>query len=355
MDILNNKLNKKTFLELNAEDAKVLAGFIESMPGFESRNPIKETLASIGDNETVESRPWFVPYLMLTEYANVLPISSEVQEYLVKNPIYPEELRLNQVTEPARFSSDDSKNDPLEAIEQSPTSTSHPTQQSLESEVQPSNIVSEQNDVPQNITKIPDDTIVVHGDGKSKKDLSKVQQKVVKHVRIKSPPDTNDTCPTTTAPPSRLPSEKDQSTKPVYCFLHVMKFVAKSGTDQEVYFNKVILPFIFNKSAKIKALVSSKHSENKRVRLNEYLDTIMSYDGGVMLREIGYEMIGTVLRSVSAKFGERRLQQIIQLTLHNCGNGEKSLGQTYLNFFPNNPRKLDRMLGYLKKEITKMT
>lgn len=358
MEDVIKRIENREFLTLTAADAEILNNHISSAGG--SANALEETKAAIGDPSIIKNQPWFVPYLLLTANTKYFSLSPVLKSYLAEYPVVPEKLETcddtikkkeaqlsrPKIHEKIRLSPYLSENSISEkapplttTVVQHPDDTAHlpitttPVTAPVAHSLSPNVVAPEKcsvikQDVCERVKK---EVSVPHTTTDSLKPEKLTQSQNRKRVKIK------------------LPDHLGEMEKThVQCFKIVMDFVSKPTVSIDQYFRKVVLPFALQRNAQLAHCVS----ESSRASLDSVLGRISAHDGGITLREVGYEMIGTVLRALSKKYGDAQVQKMISTLVNTYGNGRKgTLGECYKEMFSSNPTTLQAMLSSIKSSI----
>lgn len=292
---------ERRFLELTREDAISLADWIDGETGAKAGHVLHKTDASV-DQSVVAKHPWFLPYVLATEYVDILPFSSETAKYLVNHPVVPGDEFLAGV---------DKEGDGLVSPEA------------------PVSGVNDEAEKQQEVTKTP-----------KEKPAS---------VKFAPPPPPEE-------PPVRRRSAKQAAPAPdavdetkyqkiAQCFVITMECVAKCTTSIPDYFDSVVLSHIFHKNEAAKKVLTDR----KPGSMDESLFALAALDDGNTLRTIGIEMVTTVVRVAKGKYGTRAVDSIVKQSIR--PSGAKTLTDAYTRSFPRYPATLDMMLKTLKAGI----
>lgn len=305
------KFEEKRFLELTHEDAECIAEAIDKLSGEET-DILAKTENTIKDASFTSSHPWFVPYVMATELVDKLPFSPEIAEYLRIHPVVPG----NEIFQG-----------------EAPDETAQPSVPSIPSppptpEVEKSAQISDE--ISPSASAAPPE---------------KDQRLSRRNVRINTTPDAKSNEEKSSAPSSHDSKTILKFQKICTCFSSVVEFVSKGTLPTSVYFESVVLPYILKKDSEAAALLSAR----KPSSMDEIMFTLASYDNGVILSSVGFEMISSVLQTARAKFGDRRVQSIMKGSVRTTGDG--NLHDAYMRCFPRYPATLQQILSDLKVGI----
>jgi hypothetical protein len=283
MENIVNKIENKDFFTLSLEDAEVIDQYLKTSNVCE--NAIEKTKNNIGDSHTIDDKPWFLPYLLITQYSRNLNLSQDLVKYLDENPVVPENQAAN----------------------------------------------------------VPKDQVV------KDKDESDEKEVIVETEPVDPQPPSKDDDTKKQAKSRRIRFKTEGEPQDIECFKIVMRFVSKPSIHLERYFANVVLPYMLKGNRRLESIVKSNSAGNN---MDDILKSILDANQGAVLRDIGYDMIETVFRASSAKYGERRTKDLISKVLSNL-NETQTIKVVYLHMFPQKPKELYMMLKMIKSSIGK--
>lgn len=302
------KFEERKFLDLVRTDAEFLAEFVDA----HSKKPpgvLQRTEATLTEGATL---PWFLPYVLATEFVDILPFSKETAAYLTKHPVVPGDEYITPQVENDDMAVSVSKGTiPLKADEGSQADEpAESNEQGSRRRRRPRKVQSE---TEQNAKNDSGDSVPILTNAIRRDKLSKEWKNITE------------------------------------CFLMVIDFVSKATSPADVYFDSVVLPYILSTDASVKA----KLTNLKPGSMDETLFALASYDDGALLRRVGFEMIAATIRAAGAKYGQRAVQNVINRYIPST-TGEVTLKGGYMRCFPTFPATLRLLLTNLKTGILDM-
>ncbi len=335
----------KNFEKLNRDDAEILSSHI----GGES--VIITTIKNINDDVLLDAVPWFLPYLIASEYNDKLPLSEGTKKYLKLNPVIPDNCDFKSLEDISNVSKSDNNEIATESVD---VSLSEPEKinedKPPECPVAPSPIM--ENETPPETVDSP------------KSDPMKIMEPepgipTVKDVKHHQPIEvfefnhSNGSDNATTSvrrrrraddvqkPRKAMKSVKFLSTakeieieNAVKSFTTIMKFTMKDQSSIEAYYTSTVIPYI--KSCFKPQNVST-------------ISEIYSYDDGKILRFVSIEMIRAVLRASEKKFSASVVRSLVNDALKKTSSA--TLHDFIAQNFPNFPTILSDVLSDLKTKI----
>lgn len=308
-----NKFEERRFLELTREDAELIANQIDHEYGNET-NILTKTENTVKDASFIASHPWFVPYVIATEYIDKLQFSPETAEYLRTHPVvpgnefFPENIAEENTTHPMA--------DPPVPLSQATTDPTEVTKvkkvRISEETPKDDTVVDEQGEQgPHSRRHHKEPTAVV----KSNQNISNDNRTSLKLTKISK------------------------------CFLTVVGFVSKGVLPIPVYFESVVLPYILKKDANANAILTTQ----KPSGMDEILFILAACDNGAKLSSVGFEMILSAVHSAGVKYGHDRVHSIVSHAIRQTA--ESDLRSAYMRCFPRFPVILEQMLSEIKVGI----
>lgn len=303
------KFEERRFLELTREDAECLSAAIDEQVG-EATGILAKTENTIEDATFTASHPWFVPYVIATEYVNKLPFSPEIAEYLRINPVIPgSEILSREVAEAVPIESGASKETTDDVNDEDALAGSSSDECGDECAHDRLNDPAPPKTV---------DAIKSGGDGEKKS--TRTDQDSLKFEKI------------------------------ALCFTQIVEFVSKGTMPLPVYFESVVLPYLLKKDPMARAVVSGTDKSSRS--MNATLISLASYDNGKLLSSVGFEMISTVIQSAGPKYGHKQVQGVIASAIQPTGFVE--LRDAYARCFPRYPATLYLITTNLKNGIMQL-
>jgi hypothetical protein len=147
-------------------------------------------------------------------------------------------------------------------------------------------------------------------------------------------------------------NHQEQRVQPVERFKTIMRFVSKPSIRLEPYFNRAVLPFIIDTNKHLAAHILPLN--HKSSTMDDTLALIVQYGGVRSLQNIGYDMIESVFRASSQKYGQRVIQETIQKALDKYNQGSKTFADCYNELFLSETNTLERLLRTIKTSITRL-
>jgi|SRR5215217_16611 len=292
-----SKFEEKRFLELTREDAELIANQIDHEYGKET-DILAKTENTVKDASFIASHPWFVPYVMATEYIDKLQFSPETAEYLRTHPvvpgneIFPEYVQEANTTPPVPLT-DTTTDPPVVKVKKVRISEETPK------------VFDEQGESRSHPTPAVKTNQNISNDNRTALKLTKISK----------------------------------------CFTTVVGFVSKGALPIPVYFESVVLPYILKKDAGVNAILATR----KPSGMDEILFILASCDDGTKLSSVGFEMILSVVHSAGVKHGHDRVHSIVSRAIRQTA--ESDLHSAYMRCFPRFPVILEQMLSEIKVGI----
>ena len=281
---------ERRFLDLTREDAVALADWVDGQTGSNPGHALQKTDASI-DQSAAKKHPWFLPYVLATEYVDTLPFSTETSEYLKNHPVVPGDEFLDET------------NPPETAAEATP------------------NVVAPESTKPAEVS-LPDPAKVPAKAG------------AVPERRLPK-----------TAPVATSGPDHTKYSKITECFIIVMENVAKCTKNVDEYYDSVVLSHIFHKNEAARILLVRRAPGS----MDESLFALASLDDGHTLRATGLDMVNSVVRAAIDKYGQKAVNAIISKSIKPAAVG--TLTDAYMKCFPRYPATLRLILKSLKNGI----
>lgn len=297
------KFEERRFLELTREDAECLSAAIDEQVG-EATGILAKTENTIEDAAFTTSHPWFVPYVIATEYVNKLPFSPEIAEYLRINPVIPgSEILSRDVAEVVPIESGASKE----------------------------------------TTDDVNDEVVLAGSSSDECADECARDRLNDPAPIK-------TCGDDVKKSTGTNQDSLKFEKIALCFTQIVEFVSRGTLPVPVYFESVVLPYLLKRDPMARTVVSSTDKSPRS--MNATLISLASYDNGKLLSSVGFEMISTVIQSAGPKYGHKQIQAVIASAIQPTGFVE--LRDAYERCFPRYPATLYLITTNLKNGIMQL-
>jgi len=292
---------EKRFLDLTREDAVALADWLDGQTGSKAGHALQKTDASI-DQAAAKKHPWFLAYVLATEYVDTLPFSHETSEYLKNHPVVPGDEFLDETNPPETVRGTIS---PETAAEETPI------------------VVATENTKKSPEVSLPNPAQVP--------------------AKAAGPPERR--LPRTTPSETASGPDPNKYSKITECFIIVMENVAKCTKNVEEYYDSVVLSHIFHKNEAARILLVRRAPGS----MDESLFALASLDDGHTLRATGLDMVNSVVRAAIEKYGQKSVNAIISKSIKPAGSG--TLTDAYMKCFPRYPATLQLILKSLKKGI----